>query len=99
VATALKRPLNWIHLPVPKERTDAAYFAPLAGLATEPETTVFLGLVHASDGFDGARRRIKAAAEFLPEFGIATECGMGRRPAGQIPELLDLHARLANALD
>ncbi|MEU1954805.1 hypothetical protein ACWDO0_28580 [Nocardia rhamnosiphila] len=99
VATVLKRPLNWIHLPVPKGRTDAAYFAPLTGLATEPETTLYLGLVHASDGFDGARRRIKAAAEFVPEFGIATECGFGRRPAAQVPELLDLHARLANSLD
>lgn len=99
VAVALSRPLNWVHLPVPKERADPGYFAPLAGLATEPETTLYLGLVHASDGFEGARRRIKAASAFVPEFGIATECGMGRRPAGQIPDLLDLHARLANSLD
>ncbi|MGW5388301.1 hypothetical protein [Nocardia sp. NPDC003963] len=99
VAVALGRPLNWIHLPVPKDRTDAAYFAPLAGLAAAPETDLYLGLVHASDGFEGARRRIKAAAGFVPEFGIATECGLGRRPAAQIPELLDLHARLANSLD
>ncbi|WP_328391295.1 hypothetical protein [Nocardia sp. NBC_00416] len=99
VANALTRPLDWVHLPVPKGRTDAPYFAPLAGLDLAPRTTLYLGLVHASDGFEGARRRIKAASVFVPQFGIATECGMGRRPAGQISDLLDLHARLANSLD
>ncbi len=99
VATALHRPLQWVHMPVPKDRTDEQYFAPLAGLALRPETTLYLGLVHASDGWEGARRRIKTARGFVPRFGIATECGMGRRPAEQIPALLDLHAQLAESPD
>ncbi|WP_280425438.1 hypothetical protein [Nocardia carnea] len=99
VAAALHRPLQWVHMPVPKDRTDEAYFAPLADLTLHPETALYLGLVHASDGFEGARRRIESARGVVPRFGIATECGMGRRPSEQIPALLDLHALLADSLD
>lgn len=98
VAAGLHRPLDWVHLPVPKDRTDIEYFAPLADLKLSSGTALFLGLVHASDGFDGARRRIDAAAKTVAAFGIATECGMGRRPSEQIPGLLDLHASLADSL-
>ncbi|MBF6341371.1 hypothetical protein IU450_36640 [Nocardia abscessus] len=98
VLAGLDRPVNWIHLPVPRSRTDAEYFAPLAGLALPPETDLHLGLVHATDGRAGALQRIEAARRVISEFGIATECGMGRRPADQIPALFDLHAELADTL-
>ena len=38
---------------------------------------------------------IAAAQQVGPRFGIATECGMGRRPPETIPALLRLHAALA----
>ncbi|MGK8486624.1 hypothetical protein [Nocardia asiatica] len=98
VLAGLERPVNWIHLPVPRSRTDAAYFEPLADLALPPETELYLGLVHATDGRAGALQRIEAARGAVAEFGIATECGMGRRPADQIPALFDLHAGLADTL-
>lgn len=99
VMNTLTRPPDWVHLPVPRDRADDDYYGPLAALALAPETDLYLGLVHLSDGFDGARRRIKAAQAFVPRFGIATECGMGRHTAEQVPALLDLHACLANSLD
>lgn len=98
VVKELSRGLDWLHLPVPRDRSDAAYFAPLAQLALPARTALYLGLVHASDGFEGSRRRIEAASEFVSAFGIATECGLGRRPAEQVPGLLDLHATLAESL-
>ncbi|WP_280249361.1 hypothetical protein [Nocardia abscessus] len=98
VLAGLDRPVNWIHLPVPRSRTDAEYFKPLADLALPPETDLHLGLVHATDGRAGALQRIEAARHAISEFGIATECGMGRRPAEQIPALFDLHAELADTL-
>lgn len=97
IAAALHRPLHWVHMPVPKDRTDREYFAPLTDLELPPDTTLYLGLVHASDGLEGARRRIETARSVVPYFGIATECGLGRRPAEQIPDLLDLHAQLAGS--
>lgn len=95
LAEGLKRPLNWIHLPVRRNRNDAAYFAPPKGLKLRPETELYLGLVHYTDGVEGAQGRIKAAQSAVADFGVATERGMGRRPPATIPGLLSLHARLA----
>jgi hypothetical protein len=94
VAAGVRRPIEWMHLPVPRDRDDHAYFAPLAGLRLHPETKLFLGLVHMTGGIEGSRRRIAAAERVVPDFGLATECGMGRRDPGTIPELLRLHAAL-----
>ncbi|MCU1474080.1 hypothetical protein [Amnibacterium sp.] len=91
---ATPRRIDWIHLPVPIERDDAAYFAPLAGLDLPDETALVLGLVHHEDGVDGALRRIEAAATAVPRFGVATECGFGRGPAERTAPLLDLHREI-----
>lgn len=93
VTAASARDLTWLHLPVPIERDDEAYFAPLAGLSCDGE--LYLGLVHREDGVDGASRRIAAAQRFAPEFGVATECGIGRAPAGTTEDILRTHAELA----
>ncbi|MFE6735256.1 hypothetical protein [Microbacterium sp. NPDC057650] len=93
VIAAAGRDLTWLHLPVPIDRDDAAYFAPLAGLT--PVNELYLGLVHREDGAEGARRRIAAASAFVPEFGVATECGIGRAPAGSTEGILQTHADVA----
>jgi hypothetical protein len=98
LCTLIKRPLNWVHMPVPRNRDDAAYFAPLEDLQLKPGMRLFLGLVHQFDGLDGATRRAIAAREFYPSFGVGTECGMGRRSSADIPELLDLHHQVARML-
>lgn len=93
------RPLQWIHVPVPIERDDDAYFAPFDALDLAPETELFLGLVHHDDGVEGARRRIAAAAPHVPDFGIATECGIGRaHTTPEIETIFDIHAELTSAL-
>jgi hypothetical protein len=90
----LSRPIDWLHLPVPRSRDDEAYFEPLRSLRLRPETKLYLGLIHLSDGIAGARRRMAAAAKYVGDFGIATECGFGRRPPQTIADLLALHAAL-----
>jgi hypothetical protein len=97
LTTQLKHPLKWVHMPVPRERDDDAYFAPLTGLKLDPTTEFYLGLIHDTDGTAGSRRRLAAAEKFVTGFGIATECGMGRRPPETISGLLDLHRELAHA--
>ena len=96
LAAGVARPSDWVHMPVPRSRDDLAYFEPLRDLAVPDETTVVLGLVHFTDGIDGARRRIETATRVRPEFAIATECGMGRRPRDTIQRLLGLHAEAAD---
>lgn len=89
------RSLEWIHLPVPRDRADDAYFAPLRDLSLRDETDLFLGLVHLTDGVDGTRRRITAAQRVSPAFGVATECGLGRRPPEAVEPLLRIHAEVS----
>lgn len=95
VSAKAGRPIDWLHMPVPKERDDDAYFAPLAGLALKPGCELYLGLVHRTGGIAGTRRRIAAAEKVVQKFGIATECGLARRPPETIPELLRQHAEVA----
>jgi hypothetical protein len=91
-----RRQVDWIHLPVPRDRCDSEYFASLADLTTPKTTEIFLGLVHATDGVAGTRARIGAAEPFLSCFGLATECGFGRRSPETISGLLNVH-RVAGA--
>lgn len=96
LAERVHRSIQWIHMPVPRDRSDDAYFAPLSDLRLKPETELYLGLVHHSDGVAGTRQRIAAAAKVIPDFGIATECGMGRRDPSTMLELLRVHAEVAD---
>jgi len=95
LAVRLKRPITQIHMPVPRNRTDEAYFRPLSRLKLDPATRLCLGLVHYTDGVEGTRRRIAAAENFVQDFGIGTECGFGRRDPKTIAELLRIHAETA----
>ena len=91
----LRRTVQLVHMPVPRDRSDEAYFAPLRELHLRPETELCLGLVHYTDGLDGTRRRMATAEKFVRDFSIATECGFGRRDPKTIPELLRIHAQAA----
>jgi hypothetical protein len=88
------RPVDWIHMPVPINRDDEDYFAPLSGLRLEPETRLYLGLVHEEDGLEGARRRAAAAAKFVTGFGVATECGMQNEPREAHARILEIQRDL-----
>jgi hypothetical protein len=91
------RPVTWVHLPVPIERDDAAFFAPLAAVDVPESTELYLGLLHHEDGVDGAGRRARAASTAVTAFGVGTECGFGRGPSERTAPLLDLHAAVAEA--
>ncbi|MFJ4046337.1 hypothetical protein ACIPV2_11380 [Microbacterium sp. NPDC089987] len=96
VISASARELTWLHLPVPIERDDDAFYAPLGSLA--PVAELYLGLVHREDGVEGAQRRIAAASRVVPAFGVATECGIGRAPAGTTEGILETHAAVSSPL-
>jgi hypothetical protein len=79
-------------MPVPIERSDDAFHAPLRDLQLG-DTELFLGLVHAKDGVAGTKARLAAAQRYAPKFGIATECGMARaRSEETVRTLLQIHA-------
>jgi ubiquinone/menaquinone biosynthesis C-methylase UbiE len=95
LAARLERPLNWIHVPLPRDRTDPLFVEPLRDLRLHPETEVYLGALHPDDDPDTCRRRIEIAHGVVPEFGLATPCGWGRLAPGRIPRLVSAHVELA----
>ena len=76
VRRAVTRSVDFLHLPVPKDRTDDAYFRPLKNLEGYGDAALYLGLVHYDDR-KGDLARIDAARPFAPRFGVASECGWG----------------------
>ena len=91
----LARQIDFLHMPVPVDRVDDAYFRPLLTLLEANDTELYLGLVHDTDTLSGNYARMETASKYVEKFGIATECGLGRRNPTTIPELLRLHAKLA----
>jgi hypothetical protein len=94
VVARVRRPIQFFHLPVPKGRTDDAYFAPLDRLKLKPGTALYLGLIHHNDA-EGDARRLAAARRHVRVDGIATECGMARGDPARLPALLAAHVRAA----
>ena len=91
----IARPIQLVHMPVPRDRSDDAYFAPLKNLRLKPHTQLCLGLVHHTDGAAGTRARLATAERVVKDFSIATECGFGRRRPDTIAELLRIHTEVA----
>jgi hypothetical protein len=83
-------------MPVPKGRTDDAYFAPLDNLRLHPKTELYLGLIHHDDPA-GDAARLTAARRHTRVDGVATEGGMARGDPARLPSLLAAHVRAVQA--
>jgi hypothetical protein len=106
-AAAAGRPVSFVSFTVPQHQRDEGYFAPLADLAVDPATELNFALVpyHPAEQPAGTTddqvRLIDAALAAAPggarEWGISTECGMGRVDRADVPALLDLHHQIVAA--
>ena len=99
VTSALERPVQFIHMPVPIDRGDDAYFAPLRDLKRDKGLEFYLGLAHGRDGVDGTLARVRVAHKVISDFGISTECGLGMREPDDIRKLLHVQADTAAEID
>ena len=95
ISKKISRAIQFIHMPVPIDRSDESYFAPLKELSLSSNTEIILGLVHDSQDVQSNIERIEAARVYLNDFGIGTECGLGRREVSEMPGLMKLQAELA----
>jgi len=77
------RAMDYIHMPVPRIRTDDDFYRPLDDLDSG-DTKLYLGLLH-DESLDANLRRIKTAEQFASGFGVAAECGFGRASPDDIP--------------
>jgi hypothetical protein len=104
VTSATRRPLDFVSFTVPQDRDDSAYFEPLRGLTAGPDTELNFALVpyHPTGQAPGTTARqieridaaLGASAGGAREWGLCTECGMGRVDAADVPGLLDLHSEI-----
>jgi hypothetical protein len=107
IVAGAARPVNWFSFTVPQSRRDDAFFAPLAELRVGPETELDFALVpyypddQAPGTTDEQTRLIDAHLASSPagarEWGISTECGMGRVQESDVPRLLDVHREILAA--
>jgi hypothetical protein len=104
VTAAAGRTVSFASFTVPQYQQDENYFAPLAGLAAGPDTELNFGIMpyHPADQAPGTTedqvRLIDAALAASPggsrDWGVTTECGMGRVARDEIAHLLDLHRKI-----
>lgn len=92
IAAEVKRSIQFFHLPVPKPRSDDAYYVPLEKLKLDRDTELYLGLIHYDDPA-GDVARLAAARRHARVDGVATECGMARGDPARLPALLAAHRR------
>jgi hypothetical protein len=96
IADFVRRPVEFIHIPVPKQ-ADSAFFAPLRDWRRPAETLLYLGLLQFNDD-PGNRARIAAARRVVGNFGVAAECGFGRTDPARVPAILAGHRAAAQLL-
>jgi hypothetical protein len=93
------RPPNWFSLTVPQSVRDEAYFAPLADLRVEDVTELYFALVpyHPAEQPAGTtEEQVRLIDERLRgrEWGICTECGMGRVEREDVLPMLDCYREI-----
>jgi hypothetical protein len=104
VTAAATRPVSFVSFTVPQYQREDGYFAPLAQLTADPGTELNFALVpyhpaeQAPGTTDAQVRLIDAALAASPgggrDWGVCTECGLGRASRDEIPALLDLHREI-----
>ena len=80
------RRVDWMHIPA-LDRTDDAFYAPLARLQPRG-AKIYLGVIHHMETFE---KRLAIARKFLPQFGLAAYCGLGRTPVAGLGAILEEH--------
>lgn len=96
IAAEISRTVAFIHIPVPRH-ADADFFEPLRGWRQPAATQLYLGLLQYNDPV-GDHRRIAAARQVVPAFGVGAECGFGRTDPARLPAILAAHLAAARLL-
>jgi hypothetical protein len=96
-SAAAGRRVDYVHMPVQLSDFSDNHYAPLGRLEIG-SARVYLGVIDPTDGLSAALQRIEIARRHLPDFGIATACGWGRRPLSEkISDIIALNREVAEA--
>jgi hypothetical protein len=99
VSERARRPVSWFSTTVPQAARDPAYFTPLADLRVDDATELYFALVpyHPAEqptGTTEEQARLIDERLGAREWGICTECGMGRVDREDVPPMLDAHREI-----
>lgn len=104
VVDAAARDVSWFSFTVPQNQDAESYFAPLRELLAAASTELYFALVpyHPDDQPAGTTERqtsliddnLAQSPSGRRDWGICTECGLGRAEEAEVPGLLDLHREL-----
>jgi hypothetical protein len=94
IVEAVSRSVQYIHMPVPRDRNDDEYFRPLTGLKLPEATALYLGLIHVGDAANSAGK-LATARKYHKVAGVAAECGLGRGDPEKFEPILDDHLSVA----
>lgn len=93
VGAGATRKIDYIHMPVPDDRNDDAYFAPLRDLELPDGTDLYLGCVHHGDA-EGNALKLATAQRYAAVAGVGAECGLGRGKPERFDDVLEQHRKL-----
>jgi hypothetical protein len=96
IADSVRRPVDFIHIPVPRS-ADEAFYKPLMDWRRPPQTRLYLGLLQFDDDI-GNRARIDLARRAVGTFGLGAECGFGRTDPARVSTILAGHRAAAEYL-
>ena len=91
ITAGVARPIQFFHMPVPKRRTDDAYFAPLERLQLARRDRALSRPRSTTTTRRATPARLAAARRHVRVDGVGTECGMARGDPAR------LQSRLASA--
>lgn len=106
VSAQCLRPVNWFSFTVPQGQCHESFFEPLHQLRVWPGSALYFGLVPyhpAADALSLADKQLDILDKYLGgaatgsrriDWGISTECGMGRVETDDVFTLLDLHRQI-----
>ena len=99
LTTHTRRFVDFFSITVPQQVHDEAFFAPLADLVVDDATELYFALVpyHPSEQADGTTaEQVRVIDHHLGgrEWGICTECGMGRVEREDVLPMLDAHREI-----
>jgi hypothetical protein len=97
IAAGAKRPIAYIHMPVPNDRNDDAYFAPLKNLKLGDGTALYLGCVHHGDDAGNAKK-LETARKYTKVDAVGAECGLGRGKPALFEDVLKQHRALGDRI-
>lgn len=93
IADGATRAIAYIHMPVPDDRNDDGYFAPLQDLKLGDGTDLYLGCIHHGDA-DGNAHKLATAQKYADVAGVGAECGLGRGNPDLFDDVLEQHRKL-----